>query len=84
MYHDRVANTFIITNVVTGVKDLSKESQLMAIILKPKLSFSFMVATGMVVSSASQIPNKEPKLFGLKKRQRNNKRNCLSENFGSQ
>ena len=68
MYRDRVANTFIITNVVTGVKDSSKESQLMAIILKPKLSFSFMVATGMVVSSASRIPNKELKLFGLTKK----------------
>ena len=67
MYHDRVANTFIITNVAMGAKDSSKVLLLMAIILKPKLSSSFIVATGTAVSSASQIPNKEPKLFGLNK-----------------
>ena len=50
-----------------GAKDSSKEHPLMAIILKPKLSSSFMVATGIVVSSASLIQNKEPKLFGLTK-----------------
>ena len=46
-------------------KESSKDTQLMAIIPKPKLSSSFMVATGMVVSSASRVLNKEPKLFGL-------------------
>ena len=64
---ERVANTFSITNVATGVKDSLKEPQLMATSLKPKLSFSFMVATGMVVSSTSRILNKEPKFFGLTK-----------------
>ena len=37
MYRERVANTFIITNVATGVKDSLKEPQLTATILKPKL-----------------------------------------------
>ena len=67
MYRDRVANTFIIINVAMGAKDSLKIFLLMAIILKPKLSSSFMVATGTAVSSASLIQNKEPKLFGLTK-----------------
>ena len=61
MFHDRAALTFIITDVATGVKGSLEVPQLMAIIQEPKLSFSFMVATGTVVSSAFQIPNKEPK-----------------------
>ena len=57
----------IIINVATGAKDSSKVLLLMAINLKPKLSSIFMVATGTVVSSASLIQNKEPKLFRLTK-----------------
>ena len=61
MFHDRVALTFTITDVVTGMNGSLQVVKLMATIPKPKLSFNFMGVIGMVVSSASRTPNKEPK-----------------------
>ena len=60
-WHGRVALAFTITDVVMGVNGSLQVVKLMATIQKPKLSFSSMVASGMVVSSVSRGLNKEPK-----------------------
>ena len=60
-----------------GGERVIKEFPVNGIIPKPKLSSSFMVATGMAVSSAFLIQNKEPKFFVLTKtatKQHENKR----------